>query len=332
MYVKKCKWCNQEIKVKKQCLFAMHIANCDANPNRIKRNEKCRKLFKGLEKSKRIILKQNCPKCEKEFEIRIKESDYTRDDYKKFCSRKCANGREWTKDHKLRLSNTCKLSEKVKIANKLNAQKQRENKKYRGSGKNNGKEKNSEFVCKHCGKVGYDTNYNYKRQYHKECWLSLSGGIKKGSSRGKSGWYKGYWCDSSYELAFVIYNLEHNISIDRNKKFYLYKWNNKTYKFYPDFRVNGILTEIKNFKSELTDAKLKSVDEEIRIYYKDTIKLYLNYVIKKYGKDYIRLYEGNPYNELTNNCKVCGKPCKKKSIYCSRSCSGKGVKKYIPIV
>jgi len=37
------------------------------------------------------------------------------------------------------------------------------------------------------------------------------GGYQKKSGRGKWGWYKGFWCDSSYELAYVIYNLDHNI-------------------------------------------------------------------------------------------------------------------------
>lgn len=49
--------------------------------------------------------------------------------------------------------------------------------------------------------------------------------------------------------------------------------------------------EIKNYRSELTDAKLKSVNENITIYYKDTIKPYLDYAISKYGKNFIEKYE-----------------------------------------
>lgn len=41
-------------------------------------------------------------------------------------------------------------------------------------------------------------------------------GPKRGGGRGKSGWYKGFWCDSSWELAFLIYHLEHEIPISRN--------------------------------------------------------------------------------------------------------------------
>jgi len=39
--------------------------------------------------------------------------------------------------------------------------------------------------------------------------------IKNGySCRGKAGFYKGYHCMSSWELAYVIYNLEHNVSFE----------------------------------------------------------------------------------------------------------------------
>ena len=30
---------------------------------------------------------------------------------------------------------------------------------------------------------------------------------------GKHGWYKEYWCDSSWELAYVIYNLDYRNQI-----------------------------------------------------------------------------------------------------------------------
>jgi hypothetical protein len=43
------------------------------------------------------------------------------------------------------------------------------------------------------------------------------GGYVKGSGRGKKGWYKGIFCDSSWELAFVIFCLETNKKIKRNE-------------------------------------------------------------------------------------------------------------------
>src|SRR6059036_3964323 len=35
------------------------------------------------------------------------------------------------------------------------------------------------------------------------------GGYERGSGRGKKGWYRGYSCDSTYKLVFVVYALDH---------------------------------------------------------------------------------------------------------------------------
>ena len=275
MYINKCKWCEKEIEVEKQCLFAIHVCNCDSNPNKKIRIEKYKTLFSGKEKVERRIIKQKCPKCDKEFEIKITDSEYKKNKYKKFCSNKCANSHIVSDELKNKISESCKKSEKVKIAN--NVQTPGRKNKFFKKGLNNERK----FICLYCGKEGIDVKYNESRKYHNECWLKASGGIRKGSSRGKSGWYKGYWCDSSYELAYLIYNLEHNIKIERNNKGYEYTFNNEKHIFYPDFRVDNELVEIKNYRSDLTEIKLKSVDEEIKIYYKDTIKPYLEYVKNK---------------------------------------------------
>ena len=287
MYIKKCKWCEKDIEVEKQCLFALHVCNCDFNPNKKIRIEKYKILFSGKEKVERKVIKQKCPKCDNEFEIEITNSQYIRNKYKKFCSTKCSNSHIISDELKNKISESCKNSEKVKIANKVQTI-------GRISGRTNRiKNENSKkiFTCLYCDKEGVDNRYNENRKYHKECWIKASGGIRQGSSRGKSGWYKGYWCDSSYELAYLIYNLDHNIKIERNNKGYEYTFNNEKHIFYPDFRVNDKLVEIKNYRSELTEIKLKSVDEKIEIYYKDTINQYLEYVKNKYGKNFIEMYE-----------------------------------------
>jgi len=41
------------------------------------------------------------------------------------------------------------------------------------------------------------------------------GGLRNGSGRSKSGYYKEIYCGSTYELCWVIYNLDHNISFSR---------------------------------------------------------------------------------------------------------------------
>ena len=285
MYIKKCKWCEKEITVEKQCIFALHVCNCDSNPNKFKRIEKYKEKYTGKIKVERITFEQECPKCSEHFDVVATKSQIKLGRYRKFCSIKCANSHIVSDELKLKISEACKKSEKVKIANNI----QTEGRKYRIHIIKDKVIK--EFTCLYCGEKGINKKNIKNRKYHKECWLKISGGIREGSSRGKHGWYKGYWCDSSYELAFLIFNLEHDIEIERNRKGYEYYYKNKKHKFYPDFRVDGKLVEIKNFRSELTDAKLNSVDEEIKIYYKDTIKPYINYVVDKYGKKFIELYE-----------------------------------------
>jgi transcription elongation factor Elf1 len=274
MYIKKCKWCDQDIEVEKQPLFALHVANCKSNPNldRLKKETSLR--FKGVLKSERITVEKKCPRCGDQFEVISTESLIRRNKVKNYCSDECARARIHTVESKR------KISESLIKGNYVPA--------------NKGRRSNSlkyKFSCIKCGKEGIDSKYRKNRKYHKECWLSISGGIKKGSSRGKCGWYKGYWCDSSYELAFIIYNLDHGIKFERNKMGFRYEFEGEFKLFYPDFIINGDYVEIKNYKSDLTDAKICNFPHKIDVVYKTDITKYTNYVIDKYGKDFIKLYE-----------------------------------------
>lgn len=116
------------------------------------------------------------------------------------------------------------------------------------------------------------------------------GGYVEGSGRGKSGWYKGYYCDSSWELAFVIWCLDHNKSIQRNRIRYPYKYKGVMRNYIPDFIVDGRLTEIKGYMTEIVEIKLSSVGE-IDLYDQKRMQPILNYAIAIYGKNFIRLYE-----------------------------------------
>lgn len=197
----------------------------------------------------------------------------------RFCSRICANSRNWTEENKLKVSASCKKSEKVRLANIRNNEKLMLKRETNIS---------SMSICPVCN---LPTNRK-GRKYHKFCWNKISGGYKEGSSRGKKGYYKGYWCDSSYELAYVLFNLDNNIEFKRNKKGFPYTFNSKSRLFYPDFIENDGFVEIKNFHSSLTDAKIKQFKNNIKILYREDLKKeILPYVIKKYGKNFIHLYE-----------------------------------------
>lgn len=116
------------------------------------------------------------------------------------------------------------------------------------------------------------------------------GGYQQGAGRGKKGWYQGIYCDSSWELAFVIYHKDHNIAIERCKEIRTYTFENKTKNYYPDFIVNSVIYEIKGYYSDQAKAK-HSDNQDIIILTKDEIQPYIDYVVKQYGKNFISLYE-----------------------------------------
>lgn len=115
------------------------------------------------------------------------------------------------------------------------------------------------------------------------------GGYIPGSGRGKSGRYRGIWCDSSWELAYVIYCLDHGIDIIRNTTRRCYQHNGKTRSYIPDFLVEQDIVEIKGYKTEEWLAKI-SYNPDVKVLYEDEMKPILEYVISKYGKNFIKLY------------------------------------------
>lgn len=118
------------------------------------------------------------------------------------------------------------------------------------------------------------------------------GGYRQGSGRGKHGWYKGYYLDSNYELAYLIYCLDHNIEIQRNKQSYQYTdLDNKVKNFYPDFRVNGKLTEIKGFYTHNLDLKIQSVTEPIDVLFPKQLQEVFAYVKNKTRLEIKNLYQ-----------------------------------------
>ncbi len=116
------------------------------------------------------------------------------------------------------------------------------------------------------------------------------GGYVRGSGRGKKGWYKGVFCDSSWELAYVMYCIDHDIRIQRNTEYRTYIFNGKTKKYLPDFNVEGKIIEIKGYKTDEWLAKYEA-NRDIIVLYKEEIGPYIDYAISVYGKDYISLYE-----------------------------------------
>lgn len=123
-----------------------------------------------------------------------------------------------------------------------------------------------------------------------------AGGLRSRSGRGKKGWYKGYWCDSSWELAWVIYQIEHGFKFDRNWNGFKYFYENETHLYYPDYIIENHYYEIKGRRSyedlnEKNKQKINQFEGNLSVLYSKDMKPYLDYVMQKYGNDFIKLYE-----------------------------------------
>lgn len=166
---------------------------------------------------------------------------------------------------------------------------------------------------------GHKMSVDTRQKISETCKINkLSGGYRRGSGRGIKGIYKGYYCDSSWELAYVIYNLEHNITFERNEKLFPYEFNGKQHKYKPDFIEGDTYVEIKGYFNEQVRAKERAFPFKIKYIDKNGIKPYLEYVINKYGKDFYNLYDGvKNKKRITSNrktrtyvCPHCGKEYK----------------------
>ncbi len=222
----------------------------------------------------------NCKKCGKQFQVFITPNLFEKGKYTKHCSRSCANSRDWTYQNKLKVSISAKKSQKVKLANNsrmlpiITKTCAFCDKQFLT------RNKFKKFCCIKCNNKGHKM-YNYSKSM---------GGYRKGSGVGKSGWYNGIYCDSSWELAYVIYHIDNNLPIIRNKQKRKYIFNNKQCIYIPDFITNDGLVQIKGYVNEKWNAKLK-YNQDIKVIGKQQIKFYLQYVVTKYGKDYIKYYQ-----------------------------------------
>ena len=141
----------------------------------------------------------------------------------------------------------------------------------------------------------WDDKKNDTKQSRLKLSISMSKLREEGKipCKGIMGYYNGIHCDSSWELAYLVYCIEHDIPIKRCKVRFNYKYNGTTHTYTPDFIINeNQLVEIKGFKDRSWVEKEKCCKENnIKIIDENEIKPYIDYVKNKYGKDFISLYE-----------------------------------------
>lgn len=122
---------------------------------------------------------------------------------------------------------------------------------------------------------------------------AVGGGYRPGSGIGKSGRYNGIWCDSSWELAFVLWCELKGKRLERNKKWFKYYYDGKIRKYYPDFIVDGEIIEIKGRREadDLIKAKCDACPG-VKLLLDNEMKPILAEVITVFGNDFVRLYGG----------------------------------------
>ena len=64
----------------------------------------------------------------------------------------------------------------------------------------------------------------------------------------------------------------------------------KTYKYFPDFITDDGIFEIKGYYSDKSKSKHMQ-HPDIKMIFSEDMKIYLDYVIEKYGRNFIKLYE-----------------------------------------
>lgn len=257
----------------------------------------------------------NCPKCNKEFNA------WTKWGLKKFCSRACSNSRERPKDVCEKISETLKSSPTLKL--KYSAMK-------------------LDKTCPVCNKL-FKVNPSEDKIYcSRDCYLAdkshrfrkqTKGGYRAGSGRAKTGNYKGIYCGSTYELCWVIYNIDHNVSFTRFDS-YLEK---DGLKYYPDFLLadGKTIIEIKGYENQESVDKKTALAERfgytVIVLRKEQLEKEFRYVSERYSSNYKTLYDGYKpkYNYVCSHCATeFSRDFKLKTdvVFCSRRCAGKGHK------
>ena len=230
---------------------------------------------------------KHCKQCSNEIQYHLRMN--------MFCSKSCAASYNNSKKSHSELTKK-KISESLKSSQ---IAEQHRNKIYSKHGEKKSK------TCPVCSSVfsfrGKRTKQIYcsrncyridsKHQYRKV-------GDRKGDSNrityGKSGYYRGIFSASTYELCWIIYALDHNIKFTR---FPGYLQGNN-FRYFPDFLLDDgkTIIEIKGYFTDKVQEKTNlaiSLGYDIKVLYKDDLEHVFDYVKTHYSKDFVSLYDAS---------------------------------------
>lgn len=202
----------------------------------------------------------------------------------RFCSQSCANRQVHSEETKRKISMKCSG---ISPPNKGTSKYQKIQK-----------------ICPICSKPFTVVEWNNKtycskacnvidqKNGNKFCKIGGPGAENKGGRNSFKGYYKGIWCDSTYELVWVIYNLDHNITFERNQTPFPYITpDGKTHSYYPDFKQGDEYIETKNYLKDNDQYKIQQFPYKLTILFGKDLVVQFEYVYSKYGKDLKSLYD-----------------------------------------
>ena len=281
----------------------------------------------NIRKKRNVSSIENCPKCGTQFESVVKCRDkngkqciYTR----KFCSSRCANSHVISIEQKIKTSHTNKklFSEgKLFIPQRW------------GQVGSNGKiaSKWEMRTCKVCGKEFDAYKNSPTRHCSIKCGTKNGGGYRPGSGRSKSGYYKGIYCGSTYELAWAIYRLDHNLPVNRFTTAICCKITGR--KYFPDFVDDNTIYEIKGYERDDSVAIKTKIAEQagfvVKVLRKQDLQKEFEWVKTQYKTHKFEILYDTYKPKFEYVCKWCSKHFSKDKknkniiVFCSRSCAGK---------
>lgn len=146
-------------------------------------------------------------------------------------------------------------------------------------------------VCKTCGD-NFTYRYENKSFCSRKCYQNSNDiGAKGGyGGGGHSGFYKGDYYHSSWELAFAVYHYDHHIPFKRiSSEKFEYQWNGEKLFYIPDFKYHDEhYIEIKGWLNDKDKAKINDFPHQLSLVTDEDIRKYLDYVKNKHGKQFFR--------------------------------------------
>ena len=241
---------------------------------------------------------KQCPKCGTEH-----------DKPGKFCSRKCANSRSWTTEDNLKKSASAFKSIKYKPQTEIQS------------------------VCE-CGTTFSFPPYRTKKYCSIQCSNKFvsrpTGGYRVGSGRAKTGYYKGIYCGSTYELCWVIHSIDNDIKFIR----FPGKLERDGFKYYPDFLLSDgkTIIETKGYeKQDSVDKKTmlaESFGYDVKVLRKEDLEYAFSYVKNKYNTNNFQTLYDDYKPKYSYTCNECHSVFERDKIlkttikFCSWKCGG----------